>query len=248
MDNTHESASLAAVAALIGEASRAAVLTALMADRALSATELAAVAAVAKPTISTHLEKLLAAGLVSVERQGRHKYFRLAGPEAGAALESLLGLAFRDGHPRLRGAPADPALRRARQCYDHLAGELGVQIYEHLLRAGALERRGADRLALTARGARLFDELGVDLGRLAAQRRPLCRSCLDWSERRHHLAGALGAALLKQITARRWARHDRTSRALHFSALGEAALRRALGMEAFGPSESASLRARGSAS
>src|SRR5688572_18589091 len=131
-----EVTSLATVAALIGEPSRAAVLTALMADRALSATELAAVAAVAKPTISSHLEKLLEARLVTVERQGRHKYFRLAGPEVGEALESLLGLAFRGTGVRLRGVPADPALRRARQCYDHLAGDLGVRIHEHLLRSG----------------------------------------------------------------------------------------------------------------
>lgn len=248
MQAERESDSLAAVAALIGESSRAAVLSALMADRALSATELATIAAVAKPTISNHLDKLRAAGLITVERQGRHKYFRLAGPEVGAALESLLGLAFRGGDSRRRGAPADPALRRARRCYDHLAGELGVEIHEHLLEAGALDRRGGDGLALTSLGARLFAELGVDAAALAEQRRPLCRSCLDWSERRHHLAGALGAALLQQVTARRWARHDRASRALHFSALGEAALRRALGMGSFGPSERASPRARGSAS
>lgn len=237
-----ESASLAAVAALVGDPSRAAVLTALMADRALSATELAAIAAVAKPTISNHLDRLRAAGLITVERQGRHKYFRLAGAEVASALESLLGLASRGRNPRLRGAPADPALRRARQCYDHLAGELGVQIHEHLVRTGALERRGPDGLEVTSPGARLFAELGVDVTALAGQRRPLCRSCLDWSERRHHLAGALGAALLQQVTARRWARRDRASRALHFSALGESALRRALGMGPFGAPESPSSR------
>lgn len=231
-----ESASLAAIAALIGEASRAAVLTALMADRALSATELATVAAVAKPTISSHLEKLLAAGLITVERQGRHKYFRLAGPEIGATLESLLGLAFRKATTRPRGGPGDPALRRARQCYDHLAGELGVRIHEHLLHSGALAPHGDSGLTLTAIGRRLFGELGIDLVALAAGRRPLCRSCLDWTERRHHLAGALGAALLEQVIARRWARQARDSRVLHFSALGEFALRRALGMGTFGDS------------
>jgi DNA-binding transcriptional ArsR family regulator len=228
-----EITSLATIAAVIGDPSRAAVLTALMADRALSATELAAVAAVAKPTISSHLDKLLAARLVTVERQGRHKYFRLAGPEVGAALESLLGLAFRGAGARLRGIPADPALRRARQCYDHLAGDLGVRVHEHLLGSGALAVDSDDGLAPTAGGIRLFGSLGVDLDELRQRRRPLCRSCLDWTERRHHLAGALGAALLEAILARRWARRDRASRALHFSALGEAALREALGMGAF---------------
>jgi DNA-binding transcriptional ArsR family regulator len=236
MPAENEVASLAAIAALIGDASRAAVLTALMADRALSATELAAVAAVAKPTISSHLDKLLAAGLVTVERQGRHKYFRLAGPEVGAVLESLLGLAFRGDSPRLRGAPADLALRRARQCYDHLAGDLGVRIHEHLLDTGALAQDGDAALSMTGDGALLFSELGIDLESLRERRRPLCRSCLDWTERRHHLAGAVGAALLAEVMARRWARRDRESRALHFSALGEAALRRALGMETFGDS------------
>jgi len=236
MHTEGEVASLAAIAALIGDASRAAVLSALMADRALSATELAGVAAVAKPTISSHLHKLLAAGLVTVERQGRHKYFRLAGPEVGAALEALLGLAFRGDGPHLGGVPADPALRRARQCYDHLAGNLGVRIHEHLLHIGALDPRGDSGLMLTARGARFFGELGIDLAALRDRRRPLCRSCLDWTERRHHLAGALGAALLTEVTARRWARRDRVSRALHFSALGEAALRKALGMESCGDS------------
>lgn len=231
-----EVAALAAVAALIGDASRAAVLSALMADRALSATELAAIAAVAKPTISSHLDKLLAAGLVTVERQGRHKYFRLAGPEIGAVLESLLGLAFRGDNPRRRGVPADPALRKARQCYDHLAGDLGVRIHEHLLATGALARDGDAALALTARGAQLFGALAFDLEALGESRRPLCRSCLDWTERRHHLAGALGAALLAEVLTRRWARRDRETRALHFSALGESALRKALGMDAFSES------------
>jgi DNA-binding transcriptional ArsR family regulator len=228
-----EVTSLATIAALIGDPSRAAVLTALMADRALSATELAGVAAVAKPTISSHLEKLLEARLVTVERQGRHKYFRLAGPEVGAALESLLGLAFRRGGSPLLGVPTDPALRRARQCYDHLAGHLGVRILDHLLASGALAQEAGHELSLTARGGRLFGELGVDLDELRRRRRPLCRSCLDWTERRHHLAGALGAALLAVILARRWARRDRASRALHFSTLGEAALLQALGMRAF---------------
>ncbi|MEO8276881.1 MAG: winged helix-turn-helix domain-containing protein [Thermoanaerobaculia bacterium] len=217
--------SLAGIAALIGDPTRAALLTALMADRALSATELAAIAHVAKPTISSHLEKLRVAGLISVEPQGRYKYFRLAGPEVAATLEAILGLAFRSPPAPPRRLPADPELRKARRCYDHLAGTVGVRVHEQLLESGALLREGNGRsLQLTERGERIFAGFGIDLAAIRDSRRPLCRSCLDWTERRHHLAGAIGAALLNQVIARRWARLDRTSRALHFSTLGEAAL------------------------
>src|SRR6476661_7380324 len=121
------------IAALIGDHARAEVLTALMADRALTATELAAVAGVTKQTISAHLAKLLDAGLLAVERQGRHRYFRLADRDVARLLESLMNVAFRAGAVRLRASPREPALRRARVCYDHLAGELAVAAYESLL-------------------------------------------------------------------------------------------------------------------
>jgi DNA-binding transcriptional ArsR family regulator len=222
---------IAGVAALIGDPTRAEVLTALLADRALSATELADIAGVAKSTISAHLDKLLRADLVAVECQGRHKYFRLSAPDVAHALESLMGVAWRTGAVRLRGGPTDPALRKARVCYDHLAGELGVFVHESLVKSGALAppsdaASGEAELELTAVGERLFQSLDIDTGALRAKRRSFCRSCLDWSERRHHLAGSLGAALLNRITELRWARRAKGSRALHFSALGEAALRR----------------------
>ena len=117
--------SIVRVAALIGDHARAEVLTALLADRALTATELAGIAGVTKQTISAHLGKLLEAGLIAVEHQGRHRYFRLADPDVAALLESLMGVAFRTGAVRLRSSPREPALRKARVCYDHLAGELG---------------------------------------------------------------------------------------------------------------------------
>jgi DNA-binding transcriptional ArsR family regulator len=226
---------VAGVAALIGDPARAAVLTALLDGRALSASELAALALVTKSTMSAHLEKLARAGLVGAERQGRHKYFRLAHADVAHALESLLGLAEltaeRTAGPRLRAGPADPALRKARVCYDHLAGEVGVLVYDGLLRGGALvatPTRGSrpPALALAGQGVRLFEAVGIDPGALQGGRRPLCRACLDWSERRHHLAGALGAALLRRITELRWARRVREGRALVFSPAGEAALRR----------------------
>jgi DNA-binding transcriptional ArsR family regulator len=208
------------IAALIGDHARAEVLTALMADRALTATELAGVAGVTKQTISAHLAKLVAAGLISFESQGRHRYFRLTDRDVAHLLESLMGVAFRTGAVRVRACPREPALRKARVCYDHLAGEIGVGIYEGLTRRQALIPRG-DGLELTAEGQRLFHKLGVDTDTLAKQRRAFCRACLDWSERRHHLAGALGAALLARVIELGWARRARDSRVVLLTANGQ---------------------------
>lgn len=211
------------IAALIGDHARAEVLTALMADRALTATELADVAGVTKQTISGHLAKLLDAGLVAVDCQGRHRYFRLADRDVAQLLESLMGVAFRTGAVRLRGSPREPALRKARACYDHLAGELGVRVYEGLLHNGAF-KQGTDGLELAHAGRQLFGQIGIDIDTVAAQRRELCRECLDWSERRYHLAGALGASLLARIIALGWAKRARDSRVILFAAAGERAL------------------------
>lgn len=213
------------VAALIGDHARAQVLTALLAGRALTATELANVADVTKQTISTHLAKLRAAHLIAVESQGRHRYFRLANAEVANLLENLMGVAFRSSGTAPRAGPRDPALRKARLCYDHLAGELGVFVYECLVQQQALGF-GNGELELSERGRTFFlDRLAVDVDELAQRRRVLCRACLDWSERRHHLAGALGAALLDRIVALRWAKLSRGSRVVNFSVDGERALR-----------------------
>jgi DNA-binding transcriptional ArsR family regulator/ribosomal protein S19E (S16A) len=215
---------IARIAALIGDAGRAEVLTALMADRALTATELAEVAGVTKQTISAHLAKLVDAGLVAVESQGRHRYFRLADRDVAHLLESLMNVAFRAGAVRLRSSPREPALRRARMCYDHLAGEVGVQFYESLVRQGLL-RATPEGAEVTPHGAQWFAQVGIDTGTLAQQRRALCRPCLDWSERRHHLGGALGAALLQRLFDGGWARRAQDSRVVHFTPRGELALR-----------------------
>src|ERR1700689_3771316 len=130
---------IARIASLIGDSARADVLTALMTDRALTATEMAKFAGVTKQTMSAHLSKLLDAGLVSVDQQGRHRYFRLADEDVARLLELLMGVAFRSGALRLISSPRDPALQRARSCYDHLAGEMGVLVYEALVRQGVLE-------------------------------------------------------------------------------------------------------------
>jgi DNA-binding transcriptional ArsR family regulator len=218
---------IARVAALIGDQARAQVLTVLMADRALTATELAAHAGVTKQTLSAHLAKLLDAKLIAVEAQGRHRYFRLANRDVARLLESLMGVAFRTGALRLASSPREPALRRARVCYDHLAGELAVWTLERLITNGVF-RSDAAGFTLTDNGARWFGAFGIATSPLAAQRRTLCRPCLDWGERRHHLAGALGAALLQRFYDLRWARAARDSRVVRFTPAGENNLRRLL--------------------
>jgi DNA-binding transcriptional ArsR family regulator len=215
------------IAALIGDHARAQALTALMAGRALTATELANVAGVTKQTISAHLSKLRAARLIAVEAQGRHRYFRLANAEVAHLLENLMGFAFRSRDVAVRSGPQDSAMRKARLCYDHLAGELGVFVYEGLVRRDALTLVDGE-LQLSSLGRSLFGDFGVDLDRLAQHRRVFCRACLDWSERRHHLAGALGAAVLERIVALRWAKLTPSSRVVRFSAEGERALKKSL--------------------
>jgi DNA-binding transcriptional ArsR family regulator len=215
---------IARIAALVGEPARAEMLTALMSGQALTATELAGVASVTKQTASAHLAKLLDARLVAMQSQGRHRYYRLADDDVARLLESLMGVAQRAGALRLRTGPREPALRHARVCYDHLAGEQGVQLLDGLAHRHYVAA-DAEGLAVTADGAAFFRTLGIDVDALAAQRRPLCRHCLDWSVRRHHLGGALGAALLQRVFALGWARRAKASRAVNFTPAGEAALR-----------------------
>jgi DNA-binding transcriptional ArsR family regulator len=212
------------IAAMIGDHARAEVLSNLMSGMALTATELADAAGVTRQTISSHLAKLQDAGLLSVEAQGRHRYFRIADAEVAQLLESLMGVAFGTGAVRTRSSPREPALRKARVCYDHLAGELGVLVYDSMARHGAFAL-GADGIELTAQGEDLVRALGIEPARLPASRRPFCRTCLDWSERRHHLAGTLGTALLGRFQELGWARRVPESRVMAFSADGEAALR-----------------------
>lgn len=213
---------IAGIASLIGEPARAEMLSALLADRALTATELATIAGVGKATASSHLAKLRAAGLLAVHDQGRHRYFRLADRDVAQLLESLMGVAFRTGAPRLKSSPREPALRRARVCYDHLAGELGVQAFEALLARGLFEV-DATGLRITPAGLAWFAALGVDVAAVSAQRRMMCKACLDWSERRHHLAGAWGAALLQRLFALGWARRVAGTRVVQFTPQGERA-------------------------
>ncbi|MCG2584684.1 helix-turn-helix transcriptional regulator [Massilia sp. TS11] len=208
------------IAALIGDHARAEALTALMSGMALTATELATHAHVSRQTMSGHLAKLLEAQLLAVEVQGRHRYYRLASHDVAQLLESLMQVAYRTGAVRLRSSPREPALRKARVCYDHLAGETGVAVYEALLARGAFVL-GADGMRLSTPGRALMQSWGIDVAALEAQPRVLCRSCLDWSERRSHLAGALGAALLRTLLERDWVRRDKHSRVLHITPPGQ---------------------------
>jgi DNA-binding transcriptional ArsR family regulator len=223
-----EGPNIAKIAALLGDSARADALTALMTDRALTATELAAIAGVTKQTMSAHLSKLLEASLIVVDQQGRHRYFRLADEDVGGLLESLMGVAFRTGALRLLSSPREPALRKARVCYDHLAGELGVLVYESLLRNDLLQmsRQG---LRLSAAGAQWFQGAGMDTEAAYGKRRIFCRPCMDWSERRYHLAGSLGAAFLSHVCDLGWAKREKASRIVRFTPRGEREFRRLIG-------------------
>ncbi|MBA7466068.1 MAG: metalloregulator ArsR/SmtB family transcription factor [Bradyrhizobium icense] len=211
------------IASLVGDPARANMLTALMSGRALTASELAQEAGITPQTASSHLAKLEAGGLIEPEKQGRHRYYRLTGSDVAQVLEGLAGLAARAGHMRVRTGPKDPALRRARICYDHLAGDLGVQMLDSL-RKQRLVRQTKDAIELTGEGRRFFAEsLQIDADRLVHPRRPMCKACLDWSERRHHLAGTLGAAIMTRFTELNWAARDPTpgSRVVNFTRNGE---------------------------
>lgn len=223
-----EGPDIARIAALIGDPGRANMLTVLMGGRALTATELAAEAGIAAQTASSHLAKLVEAGLIAVSKAGRHKYFTLTDGDVAAALEALMGLAARQGHLRRTPGPRDPGLRQARQCYNHLAGDMGVQMLDSLLAHGFLIGVGED-LAPSPAGQAFFTGFGIDLPGLARSRRPLCRSCLDWSARRAHLAGSLGQALLETICAKGWALRVTDSRAVRFSPAGLAAFAASFG-------------------
>lgn len=204
------------VANLVGDPARANMLEALMDGRALTATELASAAGIGASTASSHLAKLEDAGLISTKKQGRHHYFSLASEDVAAILESLMTLADNLGHKRLRTGPKEPALREARVCYNHLAGDMGVALYDSLLKRKYL-RFEAHELVLTKRGRDFASAFGIDLTELERSDRPLCKTCLDWSARRYHLAGSFGRALLARMEELKWLRREEGSRVLTVS-------------------------------
>ncbi|HEY2033413.1 MAG TPA: helix-turn-helix domain-containing protein [Rhizomicrobium sp.] len=219
-----EGPSIAPIAALAGDPARANMLGALLSGKALTATELANEAGITAQTASAHLSKLESGGLIAGVKQGRHRYFRLSGSDVADMLEKMMGVAARAGHLRTRPGPSEPQMRRARVCYDHLAGEMGVELFDGLTAKGVIAIRGDD-VRVTRKGEAFFPKIGIDLDVLSANRRPLCKSCLDWSQRRSHLAGSLGAALLDRIYDEGWAMRDGKSRAVLFSRSGESKFR-----------------------
>jgi DNA-binding transcriptional ArsR family regulator len=211
---------IARVANLVGDPARANMLTALMGGTALTASELAMEAGVTLPTASSHLSKLMDGGLLTVVSQGRHRYYGLANPQIAAMIEAITGVAAIVGPKRVRPGPREATMREARICYDHLAGEQAVAMFDGFLARGILaEKVGGVGLGKAGNG--FFEAVGIDPISLAKGRRPLCRTCLDWSARRSHLAGALGAAILDKIITEKWARRDPASRAIIFSPKGK---------------------------
>ncbi|MET7932924.1 winged helix-turn-helix domain-containing protein [Streptomyces sp. NPDC005322] len=221
---------LARLASLIADETRATICLALLDGRAWTAGELARHAGVAASTASEHLSRLIEGGLLAEERQGRHRYVRLAGPQIAQLIEDLSAHAAPPPPPRtLRASSASGAMARARTCYDHLAGRLGTAITDAMLERGLLQ--GATGFALTEPGMAWFQDLGIDLTAAAARgRRPMVRSCLDWTERRPHLAGVAGAALCRHTLDAGWCVRIGSGRALRVSAHGERAMRELLGV------------------
>ena len=217
-----EGPDISRIAAMIGDPARANMLAALLGGQALTAGELAAEAGITPPTASDHLRQLTETGLVRPRKQGRHRYFELADETVAGTLESLAGLAAVKDGLRSRPGPRDAALRSARLCYDHMAGARAVQMFDSLAARGFLEVGRGD-IALTAAGAGFIESLGIDLDALKAGRRPLCRVCLDWSERRSHLSGALGKALMQRFLDLGWVRRSATGRSLDFTPEGRRA-------------------------
>lgn len=241
---------IARVAGLIGEPARTAMLTALMGGQALTASELARCARVSPATASGHLSQLATEGLLKLERQGRHRYYRLATPEVARLIENVMQLASSlaragsESVPVVFTGPRDAAMRHARTCYDHFAGRLGVGIADAMLATGLIEF-SAESGSVSARGIEHLARFGIEIApgrptagavpvRVAKRSRPLCRPCLDWSERRPHVAGAVGAAICAHFMDSGWVRRIGATRALEVTPPGAKALYELFGIRDLG--------------
>jgi len=225
LENLKDGPDIARIASLVGDPARANMLTALMAGTALTASELALEAGVSLPTASSHLAKLTEGGLLAVVSEGRHRYYGLSGPQVASMLEAIMGVAASVGPKRVRPGPREPKMREARVCYDHLAGEHAVRMLDSLLARKILVQDGRE-IGLGKAGAAHFAAIGIDVEAGSKSRRPVCRACLDWSVRRSHLAGTLGAAILDKILSEKWARREKDSRVVTFSPKGKAEFER----------------------
>jgi DNA-binding transcriptional ArsR family regulator len=232
LDRMDHATDITAVAGLLADSSRATMLQALMDQRARTAGELARLARIAPSTASQHLARLSDGGLLALESQGRHRYYRLANPRVATLLEGLMAFAPASVAPRNATPPRNATsrtpnvgfdLRFARTCYDHLAGTIATALYDRLRADGTLSVTSSG-VTLTPAGARRLQSLGIDTETLRAGRRPLARACMDWTERRDHLAGGLGAALLSHFRTQHWLTPRNAPRALRLTTTGRRAL------------------------
>ncbi|MBZ6074739.1 ArsR/SmtB family transcription factor [Microvirga puerhi] len=229
MTNMVSGITLAEIASLMGDVARANILSALMDGRALTASELAWHSGVSASTASGHLAKLSEARLISMARQGRHRYYRLASSEVAQAIEALMAVASVGPKRHRPVGPKDEALRRARTCYDHLAGRLGIALADTLTERHYIVLSDSAG-AVTDEGRRFFCDFGIDPDAGSGRGRALCRTCLDWSERRPHLAGRLGAALCDRLFELGWVERIKDSRALAITASGQRGLAETFGV------------------
>jgi len=222
---------IAAVGELIGEPARAAILIALLDGKARTAGELALTADISPQSASAHLSKLVDGGLLTVGRTGRHRYYAMAGPDVAHALEALGSISTL---PRARTAPAHPRIQDdmyiARSCYDHLAGRIAVELSSSLENSGVIRRRGERDYELGRAGGAWCANLGIDIDAVRQSKRAFARQCLDWTERRPHIAGALGAAICSRFISLGCVVHRRDTRALRITHLGARELRSRLGL------------------
>lgn len=223
-----EGSRVATIGAALADPSRSEILAALASGRAHTAGELAQWAGLAASTTSAHLSRLVDAGLVAVEPSGRHRYFRIASDEVAELLERIDSLDLSETNAPRRPHPGS-AMSFARTCYDHLAGELGVQLHTALVAKDLLTEE-AGHLLVTKAGRLGFAALDIDTTALSNARRPVTRQCLDWTQRRHHLGGALGAALLEQMLASKWLKRGRDERVISLTPIGGQALRDHFGL------------------
>ncbi|MDA2184800.1 helix-turn-helix domain-containing protein [Bacillus cereus] len=215
---------VAMIATLVSETSRAAILTVLLDGRFHPASELAYMAGIKPQTASFHLTKMVDANVVTVEKQGRHRYYGIRDQEVAQVMESFLSIAPPIEIKSLKQASEDKAMRFARTCYDHLAGNLGVQLTDSLIKIGVIYEE-KDGFTVTEKGESFFTTFQIDLEKVRKKRRSFTHKCLDWSERRHHLAGALGNALLERLLELNWVQRLPKTRAIKITAGGEKGLK-----------------------
>lgn len=230
MSNVASGNTIAEVASLIGDAARANMLSALMGGQALTAGELARHAGVTAQTTSGHLAKMAEAQLIAVEKQGRHRYYRLASPDVAHAIHALMAVAANGPKRHHPIGPKDEALRLARTCYDHMAGRLAIALADTLTGRGYVVLADGAGL-ITDEGRRFFCDFGLDMDAEPRSRRPLCQTCLDWSERRPHLAGRLGAVLLDRVLDLGWVARMPETRALRITRVGKTGFDKTFGLQ-----------------